>query len=74
MHKQLFRWRRRSNARLRKAKMATERPYVPAAYYTDLVWVAQSHNVTKPYEFIGFGAVDVTKPYEFIGFGDIHAG
>jgi hypothetical protein len=26
--------------------------------------------VTKPYEFIGFGAMEVTKPYEFIGFGD----
>ncbi len=25
--------------------------------------------VTKPYEFIGFGAMDVTKPYEFIWFG-----
>ncbi len=25
--------------------------------------------VTKPYEFIGFGAMEVTKPYEFIGFG-----
>ena len=25
-------------------------------------------DVTKPYEFIGFGAMDVTKPYEFIGF------
>ncbi len=24
-------------------------------------------DVTKPYEFIGFGARDVTKPYEFIG-------
>ncbi len=24
----------------------------------------------KPYELIGFGAMDVTKPYEFIGFGD----
>ncbi len=23
----------------------------------------------KPYEFIGFRAMDVTKPYEFIGFG-----
>jgi hypothetical protein len=23
--------------------------------------------VTKPNEFIGFGAMDVTKPYEFIG-------
>ncbi len=35
-------------------------------------------DVTKPYEFIGFGAMDVTKPYEFIGFGAIvargHAG
>jgi hypothetical protein len=26
-------------------------------------------DVTKPCEFIGFGAMDVTKPYEFIGFG-----
>ena len=26
-------------------------------------------NVTKPYQFIGFGAMDGTKPYEFIGFG-----
>jgi hypothetical protein len=25
--------------------------------------------VTKPYEFVGFGAMSVTKPYEFIGFG-----
>ncbi len=25
--------------------------------------------VTKPHEFIGFGAREVTKPYEFIGFG-----
>ncbi len=24
---------------------------------------------TKPYKFIGFGAMDVTKPYKFIGFG-----
>ncbi len=23
----------------------------------------------KPYEFIGFGAMDVTKPYKFIWFG-----
>ncbi len=28
-------------------------------------------DVTKPYEFIGFGAMDVTKPYEFIGFGAV---
>ncbi len=26
-------------------------------------------DVTKPYEFIGFGAMDVTEPYEFIRFG-----
>ena len=25
--------------------------------------------VTKPYKFIGFGAMDVTKPYAFIRFG-----
>ncbi len=29
--------------------------------------------VTKPYEFIGFGAMAVTKPYEFIGFGAMAA-
>ncbi len=27
--------------------------------------------VTKPYKFIGFGAMEVTKPYKFIGFGAI---
>ncbi len=26
-------------------------------------------NVTKPYKFIRFGAMDGTKPYTFIGFG-----
>ena len=26
-------------------------------------------NGTKPYNFIGFGAMDVTKPYAYIGFG-----
>ncbi len=26
-------------------------------------------DVTKPYEFIGFGAMAATKPYEFMGFG-----
>ncbi len=26
-------------------------------------------DVTKPYKFIGFGAMDVTKPYKFAGFG-----
>ena len=25
-------------------------------------------DVTKPYKFIGFGAMDVTKPYKLIGF------
>ncbi len=30
--------------------------------------------VTKPYEFIGLGAMDVTKPYEFIGFGAMYLG
>ncbi len=26
-------------------------------------------DATKPYEFIGFGAMEVTKPYKFIGLG-----
>ncbi len=26
-------------------------------------------DVTKPYEFIRFGAMEATKPYEFIRFG-----
>ncbi len=30
--------------------------------------------VTKPYEFIGFGAMAVTKPYEFTGFGAMAKG
>ncbi len=30
---------------------------------------AKTSQVTKPYEFIGFGAMEVTKPYEFIWFG-----
>ena len=30
-------------------------------------------DVTKPYKFIGFGAMDVTKPYRFIGFGALEA-
>ncbi len=29
--------------------------------------------VTKPYEFIGFGAMDATKPYKFIGLGAMDA-
>ncbi len=35
--------------------------------------VCKSDSVTKPYEFIGFGAMEVTKPYEFIGFGTMDA-
>ena len=31
-------------------------------------------DVTKPYKFIGFGAMDVTKPYKFIGFGALELG
>ncbi len=32
--------------------------------------IAQARvDVTKPYEFIGFGAMDVTKPCELVGFG-----
>ena len=30
-------------------------------------------DATKPYEFIGFGAMYGTKPYEFIGFGAMDA-
>ncbi len=41
-----------------------------------VVYVAQyrclrNKRPSKPYDFIGFGAMDVTKPYEFIWFGDI---
>ncbi len=31
-------------------------------------------DVTKPYEFLGLGAMDVTKPYEFIGLGALAVG
>ncbi len=34
----------------------------------EFIWFG-AMDVTKPYEFIGFGAMDVTKPYEFIGLG-----
>jgi hypothetical protein len=37
-----------------------------------LLRIFRSTHVTKPYEFIGFGATHVTKPYEFIGFGAMH--
>ena len=30
-------------------------------------------DATKPYTFIGFGAMDATKPYKFIGFGAMDA-
>ena len=30
-------------------------------------------DATKPYEFIGFGAMDATKPYEFMRFGAMDA-
>ena len=30
-------------------------------------------DATKPYKFIGFGAMDVTKPYKFIRFGAMDA-
>ncbi len=30
-------------------------------------------DATKPYKFIGFGAIDATKPYEFIRFGVMSA-
>jgi hypothetical protein len=30
--------------------------------------------VTKPYEFMGFGAMEATKPYKFIGFGGLVVG
>ena len=33
------------------------------------VWTNDRPEPTKPYKFIGFGAMEVTKPYEFIGFG-----
>ncbi len=30
-------------------------------------------DATKPYKFIGFGTMDATKPYKFIGFGAMDA-
>ncbi len=30
-------------------------------------------DATKPYKFIGFGAMDATKPYKFIRFGAMDA-
>ncbi len=30
--------------------------------------------ITEPYKFIGFGAIAITKPYKFIGFGDLSGG
>ncbi len=37
-----------------------------------LLAIAKLRDVTKPYKFIGFGAMDVTKPYKFIGFGALY--
>ncbi len=31
--------------------------------------VARAMGATKPYKFLGSGALDVTKPYKFMGFG-----
>ncbi len=49
---------------------------MPASIFTYRAWAKPYEfigfgalDVTKPYEFIGFGALDVTKPYKFIGFG-----
>ncbi len=42
---------------------------MPKRQSTDECGPRGKEDVTKPYEFIGFGAMDVTKPYEFIGFG-----
>ncbi len=36
-----------------------------------LAWSLESGS-TKPYKFLGFGAMEVTKPYEFIGFGAMY--
>ncbi len=48
--------------RLARAKLALHRRSAP-----------RDKRPSKPYEFIGFGAMDVTKPYSlYIWFGDIH--
>ncbi len=39
----------------------------PGAY--KLIGFLGAGDVTKPNEFIKFGAMDVTKPYNFMGFG-----
>ncbi len=33
---------------------------------------AKVSSLTKPYKFIGFGAMYVTKPYKYIGFGAMY--
>ncbi len=35
-------------------------------------WGPDPEGSSKPYEFIGFGAINVTKPYEFIWLGGVH--
>ncbi len=32
----------------------------------------RNYRRTRPYEFLGVGAMDVTKQYKLIWFGDIH--
>ena len=43
----------------------------PQAGHRSVDTPGESPRLTKPYKFIGFGAVDITKPYKFIGFGAI---
>jgi hypothetical protein len=45
-------------------------PYFPPVSYSLVRVPARGPpTVTKPYKFIGLGAMDVTNAYEFIGFG-----
>ncbi len=46
-------------------------PFLPSVFKEAFLFPGGPELRTKPYEFIGFGAIDVTKPYEFIGFGAI---
>ncbi len=52
--------------RSRRSFLGSPRPKI--AYYRCLL----NKRPSRPYECIGFGAMDVTKPYKFIWFGDIH--
>jgi hypothetical protein len=44
-------------------------PTATSLHVAPAPFVARAMDVTKPYEFTGFGVMDVTKPCEFIGFG-----